>query len=131
MAMWKLLKRLPFIALSRTLLFAVSATGFAAAASAQSSDNAPSVAEAARRAREQKKNAAKPARTVTDDNLPKPATGDVNVTGAPAAGADPGAAQPGVGAGAAKGPAKTGAAPNPADQETLKQKKAQAAAELE
>jgi hypothetical protein len=130
--MMTLRQRLSFAALSGVLLLT---TGFTASLCAQSSDTAPSVAEAARRAREQKNNAPKPARTVTDDNLPKPVTGDVNVTGTPAAGADTGAAQPGAGAAAATSPdgaaAKAGAAANPADQETLKQKKAQAAAELE
>jgi len=39
-------------------------------AAAQSQGDTSSVAEAARRAREQKKNAAKPARTLTNDDLP-------------------------------------------------------------
>jgi hypothetical protein len=39
-------------------------------ASAQSPGDNASVADAARRAREQKKNAAKPARTLTNDDLP-------------------------------------------------------------
>lgn len=46
-------------------------TGLSGAALAQSQDDsAPSVAEAARRTREQKKTAAKPVRTVTNDDLP-------------------------------------------------------------
>jgi glucose/arabinose dehydrogenase len=51
-------------------------------ASAQSQSDNTSVADAARRAREQKKNAAKPVRTVTNDDLPP----------APAAAAQPAAA---------------------------------------
>ena len=43
---------------------------FTGAASAQSQSDNPSVADAARRAREQKKNAPKPARTLTNDDLP-------------------------------------------------------------
>ena len=39
-------------------------------ASAQTASDSTSVADAARRAREQKKNAAKPARTLTNDDLP-------------------------------------------------------------
>jgi len=46
-------------------------TGFAATAQAQSQDDsAQSVAEAARRAREKKKAAVKPVKTLTDDDLP-------------------------------------------------------------
>jgi len=43
---------------------------FPGAASAQSQNDNTSVADAARRAREQKKNAPKPARTLTNDDLP-------------------------------------------------------------
>jgi hypothetical protein len=61
--------RFPLIALataSGLLLF-----GWCGAASAQSqSESAPSVAEAARRAREQKKESGKPVRTLTNDDLP-------------------------------------------------------------
>ncbi len=121
-------QRLSFAALSSVLMLTTGFTLYA-----QSSDTAPSVAEAARRAREQKKNAAKPVRTVTDDNLPKPVAGDVNVAGTPAPATEAGAAQTGAGAATATGPAAAGAGatPNAADQQTLKQKKAQAAAELE
>jgi len=61
--------------------------GFSWPCAAQS--QAPSVAEAARRAREQKKNAAKPVRTLTNDDLPKPTPAEA---AAPAAPAEPPAA---------------------------------------
>jgi hypothetical protein len=52
-------------------------TGLCNAACAQSqSDSAPSVAEAARRAREKKKENAKPVRTLTNDDLPAVPSGD-------------------------------------------------------
>jgi hypothetical protein len=54
-----------------SLIACVFLTGLSGAALAQSQDaSAPSVAEAARRAREQKKTAAKPVRTLTNDDLP-------------------------------------------------------------
>src|SRR5215467_2737118 len=102
MAMLKLRQRLFCGAISTILL---AATGFACSLSAQS-DSAPSVAEAAKRAREQKKNAAKPGRTVTDDNLPKPAPGDaVNVLGTPPPAADDKKADAAADAGKALSPA--------------------------
>src|ERR1700751_5010856 len=53
-------------------------TGLCATARAQSQgDSTPSVAEAARKAREVKKENAKPARTITNDDLPKGPAGDV------------------------------------------------------
>jgi hypothetical protein len=53
-------------------------TGLSSATRAQSqADSAPSVAEAARRAREKKKENAKPARTLTNDDLPAAPAGDV------------------------------------------------------
>ena len=53
------------------LIACVFLTGLSGAALAQSQDDsAPSVAEAARRARDQKKTAAKPVRTLTNDDLP-------------------------------------------------------------
>jgi hypothetical protein len=56
-------------------------TGLSNATCAQSqSDSAPSVAEAARRAREKKKENAKPVRTLTNDDLPAAPSGDA-VTG--------------------------------------------------
>ena len=59
------------------LIACVFLTGLSGAALAQSQDDsAPSVAEAARRAREKKKTAAKPVRTLTNDDLPAaPASG--------------------------------------------------------
>jgi hypothetical protein len=69
----------PLTALAAVLLLAV----FSCPVSAQS--QAPSVAEAARRAREQKKAAGKPVRTLTDDDLPaKTAPSAAPVPGAPA-----------------------------------------------
>ncbi len=66
------------------LIACVFWTGLSGAALAQSqNDSAPSVAEAARRAREQKKTAAKPVRTLTNDDLP----------GAPVSGANAAEAQ--------------------------------------
>ena len=66
------------------LIACVFLTGLSGAALAQSQDDsAPSVAEAARRAREQKKTAAKPVRTLTNDDLPA----------APVSGANPAEAQ--------------------------------------
>jgi hypothetical protein len=53
------------------LIACVFLTGLSGAALAQSQDDSsPSVAEAARRARERKKTAAKPVRTLTNDDLP-------------------------------------------------------------
>ena len=53
-------------------------TGLCNTTCAQSqSDSAPSVAEAARRAREKKKENAKPVRTLTNDDLPAAPAGDV------------------------------------------------------
>src|SRR5260370_2948749 len=53
-------------------------SGLSSATWAQSqSDPAPSVAEAARRAREKKKENAKPVRTLTNDDLPAAPAGDV------------------------------------------------------
>jgi hypothetical protein len=66
------------------LIACVFLTGLSGAALAQSQDDsAPSVAEAARRARDQKKTAAKPVRTLTNDDLPA----------APVSGANAGEAQ--------------------------------------
>jgi hypothetical protein len=67
-------------------------TGLCGTARAQSQgDSAPSVAEAARKARELKKENAKPARTITNDDLPSGPAGDVAngaVSPAPAANGD-------------------------------------------
>jgi hypothetical protein len=63
----------PKFSLQQALLFGAAMfllPVWAPPASAQSQSGNPSVAEAARRAREQKKNAAKPVRTLTNDDLP-------------------------------------------------------------
>jgi hypothetical protein len=65
--------------ITAVVIASLALLGWTAAISAQSQgDNAPSVAEAARRAREQKKNSAKPARTLTNDNLPAAPTAEAN-----------------------------------------------------
>jgi hypothetical protein len=51
-------------------------TSLCSAIRAQSQDSVPSVAEAARRAREKKKENAKPVRTLTNDDLPAAPAGD-------------------------------------------------------
>ncbi len=100
--------------------------GLCGAARAQSQgDSAPSVAEAARKARELKKENAKPARTITNDDLPSGPAGDVAngaVSPTPAANGDE-AAAPTANEGGEKKPA--------ADDEQAKQKKAENAAALE
>jgi hypothetical protein len=63
-----------------SLAAALLLTGYSCAAQSQ----APSVAEAARRAREQKKAAGKAVRTLTDDDLPKTARSEAPAPGAPA-----------------------------------------------
>jgi hypothetical protein len=86
---------------------------FAGMALAQSqSDNAPSVAEAARRAREQKKNSAKPNRTLTNDDIPPAPAGSSNTAGSQNSN---GVTQPA--ASSAEAPA-TSAAPPAANAET-------------
>lgn len=58
--------------------------GFSPSAfSAQSQSDNTSVAEAARRAREQKKNSTKPTRTLTNDNLPSAPAGSAEPAAAP------------------------------------------------
>jgi len=82
------LQRIPFSAVSAAMLLVGV---FSGAAFAQSqSDTAPSVAEAAKRARELKKSATKPVRTMTNDNLPAaPSTASSDIaTPAPRANAD-------------------------------------------
>jgi hypothetical protein len=69
-------------------------------ATAQSQGDNASVADAARRAREQKKNAAKPARTLTNDDLPAAAPDGPQSASAPAGAredAKPDQAKPGDG----------------------------------
>lgn len=111
--------RLPFAALSTTLLLA---TALAITANAQSSENAPSVAEAARRAREKK--TGKPARTLTDDNLQKASPSDISVVGTPQATPAP-AADAANAATAPKVPIAS------AEDEQAKQRKASFAAAVE
>ena len=113
--MLKLRQRLFVAAVSTTLILA---TGFAGSVCAQSSDNAPSVAEAAKRAREQKKNATKAARTLTDDSLQKASPSDISVVGTPAAPPAPDAANPAVAAAGKPAPAAS------AEDEKEKQRKA-------
>lgn len=99
----------------------------AAIVRAQSQDSsAPSVAEAARRTREQKKSTAKPVRTVTNDDLPA----------APPAGSSAGSAQRAPANTAEAGaPSTDGAGTAPttpaSDEQAAKQKKTESAAALE
>jgi hypothetical protein len=110
----------PLIALATAGLFLF---GWSETATAQSqSDSAPSVAEAARRAREKKKENAKPVRTLTNDDLPAAPAGDA-ATGTPATKGEDSAA-----------PATNdadGKPAAPANDEQAKQKKAENAAALE
>jgi hypothetical protein len=101
-------------------------TGWCGTARAQSQgESAPSVAEAARKARELKKENAKPARTITNDDLPAGPAGDVaNGAVSPTAAANGDeAAMPAANQGGEKTPA--------ASDEQDKQKKAEYAAALE
>ena len=91
--MLKQRSRYPLIALSMAIL---CMAGFSGTACAQSQeDSAPSVAEAARRTREQKKNAAKPVKTLTNDDLPAAPAASSNQASAPVNAAESGAATPG------------------------------------
>jgi hypothetical protein len=100
--------------------------GWCGTARAQSQgDSAPSVAEAARKARELKKENAKPARTITNDDLPTGPAGDVAngaVSGTPTANGGE-AAMPAANEGGEKTPA--------ANDEQAKQQKAEYAPALE
>jgi len=115
--------RVPVLATASLLL-----TAWCGTARAQSQgDSTPSVAEAARKAREVKKENAKPARTITNDDLPKGPAGDVAngaVLPTPAANGDE-AATPTANEGGEKKPAAA------ADDEQAKQNKAETAAALE
>src|SRR6266436_1345893 len=98
-------------------------TGLSNTTCAQSqADSAPSVAEAARRAREKKKENAKPVRTLTNDDLPAAPAGDAAAGTAVAKGED--SAAPGTN----ESDGKPAAAVN---NEQAKQKKAENAAVLE
>jgi hypothetical protein len=103
---------LRFIPLRVAFSVVFAAALLPAAAVAQSQDT-QSVAEAARRAREQKKTAAKPAKVITEDDV-KPAT---PASSEPAAAS--GAASPSA-AGAANPPAGS-AASDPKDEKTAKE----------
>lgn len=83
---------LRFFAMRLALPAVLAATLVPAAVHAQS-ENAQSVAEAARRAREQKKAAAKPAKVVTEDDV-KPASSDATAASATAGQPAAAAAQP-------------------------------------
>ena len=115
--------RYPFIAF---VITGLTLTAWCAAASAQSpSDNASSVAEAARRAREQKKNSAKPARTLTNDDLPAAPAPGANAAvepGSPAATDENAVSATGEG---------SSASAHAASDERSKQEKAENAAKLE
>jgi hypothetical protein len=115
--------RVPVLATASLLL-----TAWCGTTRAQSQgDSTPSVAEAARKARELKKENAKPARTITNDDLPKGPAGDVAngaVLPTPAANGDE-AATPTANEGGEKKPAAA------ADDEQAKQNKAETAAALE
>jgi hypothetical protein len=76
------------IASAGLLVLLALPVGVVSAQQQQHSQQQPdSVAEAARRGREQKKDQAKPTKVWNEDNLPK-TPGDVNVVGQPAASAD-------------------------------------------
>ena len=111
----------PLIVLATAGLFLF---GFSETAAAQSqNDSAPSVAEAARRAREKKKENAKPVRTLTNDDLPAAPAGDV-VTGTAAVKGEDSAAP-------ATNETEAKPAAAAANDEQAKQKKAENAAALE
>ena len=107
--------------------FAISLSAMCGAAWPQAQDNsAQSVAEAARRAREQKKHDAKPVHTFTNEDLPPaPASssGSMSTTAAPAMSEDAAVA---VEKGEREAPATV-----PANEEQAKQKKAENLAALE
>jgi hypothetical protein len=116
----------------RLVLTALSAgallvAGWGQGAIAQSQgDSTQSVAEAARRAREQKKNAAKPVKTLTNDDLPAApaaAATEANRAGAARTPADSAAAAPSNDGGRTE--------PVPPNEEKAKLKKAEDAAALE
>ncbi len=112
----------PFVTFS---IACVLLTGLSGATLAQSQgDSAPSVAEAARRAREQKKAAAKPVRTLTNDDLPA-----APVSGANAAEAQVNSAKAEDNAAATNDANQAQAAP--VNDEKTKEKNAENAAALE
>src|SRR5580765_1221307 len=101
-------------------LVALGLAGPTKTAKAQSQgDTSQSVAEAARRAREQKKNVAKPVKTLTNDDLPVATVAEANATKADAA------------APAATAAADANEVKAPENGEKAKQKKAEDRAALE
>lgn len=105
-------------------------TGLSSAIWAQSqSESAPSVAEAARRAREKKKENSKPVRTVTNDDLPAAPAGEAAAKGA----VSPTAEAQSDTTVTAEPPANEGGGKKPAaaDNEQAGKQKADNAAELE
>jgi hypothetical protein len=97
-------------------------------AAAQSQSDTTSVADAARRAREQKKNAPKPARTLTNDDLPAPPAGQP--AAGPAGGTESAAPEQASTESEAGTPAKAPAAETTAPAETAQKKKAEIEAAL-
>jgi hypothetical protein len=121
------------------LIVTFTLCSFAGLAVGQSqSENAPSVAEAARRAREQKKNTAKPNRTLTNDDIPSAPAGSSNTAGSQAStttSAQPSASSTEAPANsantAAPGNADTAQTTKTSENQTADQKKAVNAAALE
>jgi hypothetical protein len=106
---------------SPVLLLSLSLLPFAASAQSQG-DNA-SVADAARRAREQKKAAAKPARTLTNDDLPAAPAVRAQSAVAPTDAAEPANADQTKSEGESAVPAKTPAPAEPNAQGYIPAKK--------
>ena len=94
-------------------------TGFSLSAPllAQQQDDAPSVAEVARRARQQKQEAAKPAHVIDNDAIP-PSAAASGANPAPAAPSDASSAKPAEATGGSTGPAKADA--NKGDEDKKK-----------
>lgn len=117
--------RYALVALAAAGLFLAGLSEASLSLAQSQEGSAPSVAEAARRAREQKKNSTKPVRTVTNEDLPAAPVGSANSGNAQVnpAKADEGAA-------AATDDAK-GTATVPVNEEQSKRKKAESAAALE
>jgi hypothetical protein len=118
-----------FVALAMAGLFLTAGSGPVWAQSQD--DSAPSVAEAARRAREQKKTAAKPVRTVTNEDLPAaPESGATRATTPKNSGpSGDSSAKPGDSAAPTNNSTQEPAAP--VSDENAKQKEAENAAALE
>ena len=118
-------RHFPFLTGSAAVLLLLGVAGGTFAQS--QSDTAPSVAEAARRSRDAKKSAAKPVKTLTNDNLPAaPATAAAPAEGTTSAAAADASAAPASTALPKEAPSD---AASKAEQE--KQAKAKIKAELE